>query len=136
MSAEMPPIANPTAQLSQLLYPGETVLWMGAPEPDRYAKQMQKLWTTESSCQARIVTGGLALLLIPLLSLAGPAARAVPAAFAWPVAIVGVVAAVGLFVLVWYFGVSSVASARATNTIYAITDRRVIESCPGHTKIY
>jgi HJR/Mrr/RecB family endonuclease len=97
---------------------------------------MQQLWTPESSCQSRIAMAGLALLLMPLLFLAEPAAHAVPAAFTWPVAIVVVVAVIGLLTLVWYFGVSSIATAQAMNTIYAITDRQVIESRPGHTKTY
>jgi hypothetical protein len=112
------------------------VLWIGAPEPDQYAKQMQKLWTPESSCQSRIAMAGLALLLMPLLFLAELGAHAVPAAFTWLVAIVMAVAVIVLLTFVWYFGVNYIATARATNTIYAITDRRVIESRPGHAKIY
>lgn len=136
MTTGIPPIANPPAALTKLLYPGEAVLWVGSPAPGRYAKQMQRLRTTETSFLSRFAGCALALVLIAPFLLAEHAINSLPSPGNWVASIIGIGTVVGLFVLIWQLSVSSIATARAENTIYAITDRRVIEARPGNTRTY
>lgn len=122
--------------LAELLAPGEVVLWVGSPAQDGYAKQMEQLWTPDSSCLSRLAAGALATLLLIPLFVADGEINKLPPPFDWVVAIAGIGAVVGTFVLAWHLGVRYFATERAVNTIYAITDTRVIESSPGNTKSY
>ncbi len=137
LSATQPGGADPPpAGLAHLLDPGEVVLWVGSPAPDRYAKQMEQLWTTDSSCLSRIGAFALAALLIAPLFLTQDVVNKLPSSFVWVFAIVGVAAVLGVFVLVWRLGVRYLATKRAATTIYAITDKRVIDSNPWRTRTY
>jgi hypothetical protein len=122
--------------LAELLAPGEVVLWVGAPAPSRYAKQMEKLWTMDSSCLSRLVAYALAGLVVGSFFMAEGAINKLPSPFNWVVAIVGFGAIVGTSALAWHSGVRYFATERAAKMIYVITDRRVIESLPGDTKSY
>jgi hypothetical protein len=124
------------AGVAELLAPGEVVLWVGSPTPDRYAKQMQQLWTMDSGCLSRIAAFALAALLMAPIFLVQDVVNKLPSPFVWVVAIVGVAAVLGVSVLVWHLGVRYLATKRAANTIYAITDKRVIDSHPGRTRTY
>jgi hypothetical protein len=124
------------AGLAELLAPGEVVLWVGSPAPDRYAKQMQQLWTVDSSCLSRIAGCGLTALLITPLLLAEGAINKLPSPFNWGVTFLGLGVLVGSLQLAWHLGVKYLATERAAITTYAITDKRVIDSRPGKTRTY
>jgi len=124
------------AGVAELLAPGEVVLWVGSPAPDRYANQMQQLWTMDSSCLSRIAAFALGAVLGAPYFLANGAINKLPSPFNWGVAFVGLGVLVGSFLLVWHTGVKYLAAERAAITTYAITDKRVIESRPGRTRTY
>ena len=136
MNAGIPPIANPPADLVQLLYPGEVVLWVGSPAPNRYARQMQQMWRWDSSYLSRIAGGALALIFMAPVLLAQGAIMSLPSPFNWVALFVALGAALGLLALIWQLGVGSISTGRAADTIYAITDRRVLESRLGNTRTY
>ena len=135
MSANLSPLANPPAQLVQLLYPGEVLFWVGVPAPARYAKQMQTLWGG-SGCLSNLVACALGLVMLGAVGLAQGAIMSLPSPFDWVVLFAFFGGVTYVLVLIWQLGVSSIATARAVETIYAITDRRLIESRPGDTKTY
>jgi len=74
--------------------------------------------------------------MLAAVGLAQGAIMSLPSPFDWVVLFAFVGGVTYLLVLIWQLGGSSIATARAVETIYAITDRRVIESRPGHTRTY
>jgi hypothetical protein len=128
--------ADLSAALAPLLAPGEVVLWIGSPARDRYAKHMQQLWTPDSSCLSRITAGCITLVLIAPFLLAEHAINRLPSPFSWVVTATALGAVIGLFIFIWELGVRFLAAERAAKTIYAITDKRVIESQLNSARTY
>jgi hypothetical protein len=135
MSANLPQVEGAPEQLVRLLYPGEIVLWVGSPEPARYAKQMQTIWGA-GGCLSGLVTCALGLAGFAAVGLAQGAIMSLPSPYNWVVLFAFAGGVIYLLVFIWQLGVGSIATTRATDMVYAITDRRLIESRPGHTRTY